>query len=393
MTSKTAVFAVLTTLACAPPTPETATAQLGATVATIAKDKRDGARNVVLSIDAPKLGLQNTWAAGVADERSQAAMRAETPFLSASIGKLFIATATVALEKEGALSLDDRLDRWLTVSQFTGLPVTGGDDALAGVTLRQLLNHTSGLPDSFGTATSKASDGAPSVLGQIVLEPGKRWSREQLFDYTRAHYQPVGAPGAQFIYSDVNYDLLGLVLEAVTKKPYQQVVREKVITPAGLTHTWYHEASAPPAGMEAWADTFVENANVARSESLSADQAGGGLATTAEDLRRFMRSLRKGTPVSLEALAPEWRQNALTAGVDYALGMWRIRPSGLFFGFGALPDVIGVSGATGSFVYYVERSDAVISGTFNQTKWQEGHISFIVGDVLPLLEQLPRVEP
>ena len=70
--------------------------------------------------------------------------------------------------------------------------------------------------------------------------------------------------------------------------------------------------------------------------------------------------------------------------------MWALRPKRLTYGTANLPEMVGVSGVTGSFVYYVPASDAVISGTFDQTDMSARAIRFLVADVLSELDALDR---
>jgi CubicO group peptidase (beta-lactamase class C family) len=122
---------------------------------------------------------------------------------------------------------------------------------------------------------------------------------------------------------------------------------------------------------------------------LTLEVAGGGLATTVEDLRIFLRSLVSGQPVGLESFQSEWSRDALNRGIDYAYALWRIRPGGLFFLFKGYPEILGVSGATASFLYWVPEYDAVIAGSFNQTDYQRQHVSFLI----KVLRELSRVVP
>ncbi len=122
----------------------------------------------------------------------------------------------------------------------------------------------------------------------------------------------------------------------------------------------------------------MDDANLARTPALSLDWAGGGLATTTGDLRTFLRGLVAGEPVSLDAFQLEWTDDALSRGIDYAYGLWRIRPAGILFLLRGYPDLYGVSGSTGTYLYYVPAYDAVIAGAFNQTGYQENHVRFLL---------------
>jgi CubicO group peptidase (beta-lactamase class C family) len=248
--------------ACGPLSPTDAQSQLQAAVSSAVSGKRAGARHGVLLVDAPKLGVTGTFVAGPSNGHTGAAFAADTPFLAASVGKLFVAAAVTSLARDGVLSLDDRLDRWVDPSTFAGLPVKGGDAALAQVTLRQLLGHRSGLPDAFSGSPSR--DGAPTIVQLMKDAPERAWTRDDLFAYARAHFDPAGAPGAQFLYSDLNYDLLGLVLERADQAPWNQVVRRRVLAPLALSHTWYYNLEAAPDGVGELSDVFAADVNLAR---------------------------------------------------------------------------------------------------------------------------------
>ncbi|UCF99447.1 MAG: hypothetical protein JSV89_07885, partial [Spirochaetaceae bacterium] len=109
-------------------------------------------------------------------------------------------------------------------------------------------------------------------------------------------------------------------------------------------------------------------------------------ATTVGDLRTFLRSILEGRPAPLETFQAEWTENAMAKGIDYGYSLWRIRPGGLFFLLKNYPEMLGISGSTGSFLYWVPEYDAVIAGSFNQTGYREKHVAFLI-KVLRVLNQ------
>ena len=165
--------------------------------------------------------------------------------------------------------------------------------------------------------------------------------------------------------------------------------------PLGLDRTWYHaytnpsRTGPPDADANGYADVFAGDVNLAGVPALSLDGAGGGLATTVADLDAFMRGLLDGEPVHLDDFGWEWTNDAITKGIDYGYGLWRIRPAGILFLLRGYPELFGVSGSTGTFVYYVPEYDAVIAGGFNQTGYQEDHVRFL----LKVLDVLAKVAP
>jgi D-alanyl-D-alanine carboxypeptidase len=368
-----------------PLTPEEATVKLETLLReTVTGD--EALRNGVLLVDAPKLGVEGAWAAGVADARDGTEMTTATPFLSASIGKLFTAATVLSLADEGVLSLDDSVIEWLDPDVYSGIPVEGGDPALQEVTIRRLLGQRSGIPDYFEGETA---DGAPNVLDLVDDAPERVWTPSALLIYTKEHFDPAGAPGEVFTYSDTNYDLLGLIVEEATGLPFHEVVAEKVLRPLALQDTWYYARTDPPhPDLAPYADVWLGDVNIARAPALSLDWAGGGLATTAADLRTMMRSLQEDRPLPLTAFQQEWTENALARGIDYAYSLWRIRPAGLLFLLRGYPDLYGVSGSTGSFLYWVPEYDVVVTGTFDQTGYTQKHVMFLI----KVLALLGRVE-
>lgn len=343
-------------------------------------------RHAVLHVDAPRLGISATWASGIADERDGRMMRPETPFLSASIGKLAVAATAFALAADGVIDLDAPITATVPSDALAGLPVVGDGAAVAHITARMLLANRSGLPDYFDDEAHPAADGAPSVAELLRVAPERRWSRSQLIDYVRQHYQPFAAPGQRFLYSDLNWDLLGLVFEGALGRPFHEVVRERVLDPLAMTSTWYHALESRPAGVPDYADAFIGDANVARAPALTLDQAGGGLATIATDLGQLLRGLEAGRPVPLEQLACDWTEDAMSRGLDYGYGTWRWRPGRVFLLAWQLPQLVGVSGSTNSFAYLTARGD-VITGTLDQADDPSRHVRFVLSRVLPVLQR------
>ena len=369
-------------------TPSEAEDRLDAAVERVV-ERDDDVRHAVLHVDAPALSLSDTWAHGRANAGAGgAAMTADTPFHSASVGKLFTAATVLSLAEEGALSLDDDLGMWLDAALLDDLPAEGAGGA-AAVTVRQLLSHRSGLPDYFSDETR---DGAPNVFTLLTTEPERTWTPTTLLDYTAAHFDPIGAPGEVFHYADTNYDLLGLVVEEAAGQDFHTTVRERVLDPLELDHTWYYNLESPPEGLaHAPADVWLEDHNAAGTAALSLDWAGGGLMTTAADLATFLRGLEAGTPVSLSALQEERSLDAITDGIDYGYGLWRVRPDGVSRLLSG-PNLLGVSGVTGSFAYLIPENGAVITGTFDQSLYEEEHLVFILTRVLSTLKRVPSLE-
>ena len=134
----------------------------------------EAVRNAVLHVDAPRLEVERSWAAGIAEERDGRPMQPETPFLSASIGKLAVAATAFALADVAVLDLDAPIASVVAPDVLEGLPIAGGEDAITRISARMLLANRSGLPDYYDDQIHPTVDGAPSVAELMLTEPQRR---------------------------------------------------------------------------------------------------------------------------------------------------------------------------------------------------------------------------
>src|SRR4051794_30002201 len=158
----------------------------------------------VMAIDHGKLVFEH--AGGVADVERKEVCTPATNFRIASVSKQFTATAVMLLVDRGKLSLDDPLTKF-----FPGFPDYGKK-----ITVKQLLNHTSGLPDY-----------------EKLIPPG---TVLQVDDLDVLHLlmdtkQPLFNAGEKFAYSNSGYTLLGLIVEAVSQKPFHEFVVSEIFHP------------------------------------------------------------------------------------------------------------------------------------------------------------------
>ncbi len=129
-----------------------------------------------------------------------------------SISKSFVATALMMLVEEGKIALDDPLSRYLP-----GLPATW-----SGVTIRRTLSHTAGLPDY------------PDDAFFSTLEAHGPYSEAQMLE-RMASYSLSFAPGSSYLYSNIGFDLLGMVVGKVSGKPYATFLQERIFTPLEMS--------------------------------------------------------------------------------------------------------------------------------------------------------------
>ncbi|WP_031070006.1 serine hydrolase domain-containing protein [Streptomyces sp. NRRL WC-3742] len=268
-------------------------------------------------------------AAGSADLATNRPARADGRFRIASVTKSFVATVALQLAAEGHFNLDDPIERHLP-----GTVPNGG-----AISVRQLLNHTSGLPDYLGNPNVLFHDeaGARTYVAQ------RRWvayTPQKLLDVAAA-MPPYFAPGQGWHYSNTNYVILGMLIEHATGQSWQEEVRDRIVQPLDLRHTTIPTTSTDIPGPHAHGYLkFPEGpADVTRLSPTIGDAAGAIISTTA-DLDRFHQALFGG-----ELLGPQQLAEMTTTvpspglGGEYGLGTIRYTFScGDFWGhLGGIP--------------------------------------------------------
>ena len=243
-------------------------------------------------------------ATGLADVEFARGMTPDTPMLAASIGKTFVAATVLALESEGRLRQADLLaDHLGDRLWFEGLPNA------ETITIDHLLRHRAGLPDHVHLPEFQAA------WSRIAASEGT-FSPEDLVGFVIGQ-EPLFEAGAGWAYSDTGYVLLGLVIEAVTGRLYQEVVRERFLAPLALTGTFPSDRRNLPGlavGYTVPGNPFGLPARTADADGRllwdpAVEWTGGGLASTSQDLARWGHLLFGG-----EALASPYLDRMLDAG-------------------------------------------------------------------------------
>jgi CubicO group peptidase (beta-lactamase class C family) len=230
-------------------------------------------------------GTRWTGASGFADVAAKEPVTPDTAFAVASISKTFTSALILQLVDEGKLRLGDpaagllppirlRLDRRITVGM--------------------LLNHTSGLADFFLN---------PKIDGPLQKRPTAAWTVDRTLRYVG---KPLSPPGRAWHYSNTNYLLLGLIAEHVTGMPYAELVRTRLLDPAGLGATWVQVGEQARAGLAhgyrlpgtkptVKPIDLADGTGIAPFRSVVTAAGGAGsLASTSGDLAAWARALYGG---------------------------------------------------------------------------------------------------
>ncbi len=287
-------------------------------------------------------------ASGMRDVAAADPMTTGTAFALASVSKTATAAVVLQLVEEGKLSLDQKV-----------APLLPAFDMNPKITVRQLLDHTSGLPDFFLNA---------KIERQLRKDKNAAWTAEQTWAYV-PDKRP--KPGKFWIYSNSNYLLLGELVKAVTGRPLEVEVRERLLDSLELESAWYQAEEDPRAeGTVAYrlvtaSGGGVRAVPVARKSDVmpfrsvvTAAGGAGSLAATAEDAARWMQAFAGGdvlTPaMQREMLADVARTSALKPRLPYGLGIqalpiagrYALGHSGRFLGFRNVVRYLPAEGVT-----------------------------------------------
>ncbi|WP_405565770.1 serine hydrolase domain-containing protein [Polaribacter sp. Asnod6-C07] len=288
----------------------------------------------------------------------------KNPFYTASIGKTFTATSIAILKDKNKLSFKDKISKFLSADILSKLHILGGKDYSNEITIENLLQHTSGLPDYFEDATI---DGSPNIINQLFLKPDKIWTPIECIQFTKQKMKPLFAPGKGYHYTDTEYVLLGLIIEKVSGMEFHNFIKQNIFKPLHMNHSYFNLKSESIKTTNKMADIYVGDAEISGFKSLSADWAGGGVVSTALDLIAFQKALFNNKILEPETLKSMQKWIAETQGMYYGFGLRKIVLHELSPQLPKL-ELIGHSGSTGSFLYYCPNLDVYLSGTLNQVE-------------------------
>jgi D-alanyl-D-alanine carboxypeptidase len=254
-------------------------------------------------------------ASGQSDTAKRIAMRPTDRLLQGSVGKTYVSAVAMQLVHERKLKLDDRISVYLgNEPWFNRLPNA------PDITVRHLMNHTSGLV---------RYEFNPKFMTDLVAQPMRVWTPVEELSYlfdTKAAF----APGQGWDYSDTNYIVLGLIIEKLTGSTYYAEARRRLLVPLKLTNTIPSDRVDLPGVANGYAgpknelggyDASIVNGKFAINPGF--EWTGGGIASTAEDLARWGKLLYEGKAFdpSLLPTLLDGVPSSLGRNVTYGLGV------------------------------------------------------------------------
>ncbi len=244
---------------------------------------------------------------GLANRERSAVYDAGTIFDIGSMAKSFTAVAVLRLEMQGTLDVADTLGRWLPEAP----------DDKQGITIHQLLTHTSGIAVDFPYAN-------PMVEYEDV-------DREEAL--RRILAVPLDfAPGSQGAYSNCGYILLAAVVERASGRPFREFMRDEVLQPAGLADTGFWgdgrlDATRVASGYNEYGE--LQHDPMARSQTTWQDLGGGQMLSTLDDLAAWIEGLAECRILPhavVERMWTSWTPGLSSRDGDYGYG-WFIGKS------------------------------------------------------------------
>ena len=266
-------------------------------------------------------------AAGFSDRDARTAMKPSDRMPAGSTGKTFAAATALQLVKDGKISLDDNIEKYLGKEPwFARLPNA------KDITVRQLMNHTSGLV---------RYEFKKEFTDFLTANPYKVWTPEERLAYLFDEKPPFEA-GKGWEYSDTNYIVLGMIIEKVTGRKFYDEANRRFIRKFKLSDTVPQDGPILKGVIQGYAgpnnpfggrDAMIENGKFIVNPQL--EWTGGGWASTSEDLARWAKLMYEGkafdpslVPVMLDGVPAR-----LGRDTKYGLGVI-IRPTPLGITYG-----------------------------------------------------------
>jgi len=257
------------------------------------QDKLESAVDEALSESGAPGAIAGVWtpegdwitAKGEANIDTGEPMKTSDRFRIGSITKTFVATIVLTLADDGLMSLDDKLSEY-----YPDFPK--GDE----ITVRMLLNHTSGI---------FSWDEDEGIFKRIYEDPGAGWTIEGMIQLALEH-PFYFEPGTGQHYSNINYFLLGMIIEEVSGQTLQKAIEERIAEPLGLENTFLPDSpdyeGETVHGYDEVDGELVDVNGSKIEEVISFDLAwaAGGMVTTLDDLKVWAKALATGELLSEE---------------------------------------------------------------------------------------------
>ena len=257
-------------------------------------------------IDSEARYYSGSVATGISDLEHSARLKTSDRLLAGSVGKTFVATVALMLVEQGKLNLDDKISAWLgNESWFSRLPNS------KDITLRMLLNHSSGIPDHVETSAFEKA---------LLKSASREVDYAELIAYV-LNKKPLFPAGQGYNYADTNYILAGMIIEKASGKTLYALTDELILKPHNLQRTIPSNALVLPDVSNGYIKGKPVIVNGRFTLNPQWEWAGGGFASTAEDLSRWAAMLYGADILTRKSLDEMFNSTATGDGAKYGLGV------------------------------------------------------------------------
>lgn len=284
----------------------------------------------------------------------------EQPYFISSVAKLHFMALLVKLKVRGKVELDEAMLHFLPEKEYSGLSIFRKKDHTSAITLNHLLSHLSGLPDYM----EHSFQNKKSLREELLAGNDQSWTIRELIKAIR-ELKPIFRPGdsKKIHYADTNYQLLGKVIEKVTGRSMGRALEEFQNHPLGLSETYvytdlYDRTPAP---------FFHAGKKLHLPHAMASFGPAGGMVSTARDSMRFLKAMFHGKLFPLSELEVIQKWNPMRPSLSYGLGIVRYQKNRYGFSGGKLPEIIGHTGISGAFAFYVPELHLILTGTISQS--------------------------
>ncbi|PFQ53993.1 D-alanyl-D-alanine carboxypeptidase [Bacillus cereus] len=285
-------------------------------------------------------GKTSSYTAGVADLSTKKPMKSDYRFRIGSVTKTFTATTVLQLVGENRVQLDDPIEKWLP-----GLVQGNGYDGNQ-ITIRQLLNHTSGIADYL---KSKDAD---------IMNSKKTYTAEEIVKIGLS-LPPDFSPGKDWLYSNTGYVILGMLIEKKTGNSYAEEIEKRIIEPLDLPNTFL-PGNSPVIPGKNHARGYMKIDDKGELKDMtdynpSLANAAGDMISNTDDLNKFFSSLLGGKLLKereLKEMLTTVPVEGKGVGDGYGLGIYETK----------LPNGVSVWGHGGAIPGFTTFAGGVIGG-------------------------------
>lgn len=292
----------------------------------------------------------------------------DTPMIMASVTKLFTTACILILKEQGKLCLEDKISNYLNPDIISKIHLFKGKDNSSKLTIYHLLFQSSGLPGD--------SDVSSDSLLKKISQEDLSYTFNEMIDLTKKHKCHFAPCDDKAYYADINFDLLGEIIEKVSGYSLKDAYNKFIFEPLHLEHTYL-----PTSEKEVIPDVYYKNKLISCPKLVISSRASGGCISNARDLMVFIKSFFKGKLFDKEVFKELSNYRKLQASmgpINYGGGYMQILLKGALTAFNNLGEMVGHSGSSGSFAFYYPSKDLYFVGDMCQFAKPALPIQFLI---------------